>query len=349
MNTTITPFTLPLTRPLETAAGTIDHRRGFLVRVHDATATGIGEATPLPGWTESHDTCQTHLETAGHLLETHGPSAALNALADTPAARHGLSLALLDHTATTNHQPLYQHLGPRSDTVPTVPVNATIGDGPPDHTVAAATTHIDAGFQCLKIKVAARPLPDDLDRLDALTTVLPPDTRLRLDANGAWTPRTATRALTHLDTTTIDYVEQPLPPTDLEPTRRLRRHDIPIALDETLAHTPIRDIIRADAADVLILKPMVLGGVDRAHHAATTARHHGLDTVITTTIDGAIARTAAAHLAASLPDPRPAGLATADRLETDLAPDPTTLTDGTLTIPQTPGLGIDPDHLDGGE
>ena len=69
-------------------------------------------------------------------------------------------------------------------------------------------------------------------------------------------------------------------------------------------------MIDTQAADIIILKPMALGGLITAHHAAAIAFKAGLDVVVTTTIDGAIARQGAYDLAAALPIKRACGLAT---------------------------------------
>ena len=66
---------------------------------------------------------------------------------------------------------------------------------------------------------------------------------------------------------------------------------------------------------------------------------------MTTTIDGVVARLAALHVAAAVPDIGACGLATGDRLARDLAPDPTRVADGEMTVPQTDGLGPDADEV----
>jgi L-alanine-DL-glutamate epimerase-like enolase superfamily enzyme len=99
-------------------------------------------------------------------------------------------------------------------------------------------------------------------------------------------------------------------------------------------------VLDADAADVVVLKPMVLGGPDLAREAATRACEAGVEPVVSTTIDTVVARTGAVHLAASIPDVGACGLATASMLRSDLAPDPATVEDGTITVPQDPGLGL---------
>jgi L-alanine-DL-glutamate epimerase-like enolase superfamily enzyme len=62
-----------------------------------------------------------------------------------------------------------------------------------------------------------------------------------------------------------------------------------------------------------------------------------------------VARTAAVHVAAAIPDVRACGLATADRLESDLGPDPCPVEEGRISVPQDPGLGLDSESLEAGE
>jgi len=324
----IEPFSLHLSSPLSTANGNLTEREGFLFLSRD----GVGEATPLPGWTESLDACRDALTTAD---ATDDWEAALDACADAPAARHAVSLARLDAESTGENEPLYRSLG-ATERVESVPVNATVGDAGVEETVAAVREAVSAGFDCVKLKVGARPVEDDVERVAAVREEAP-EVELRADANGAWTREQANRAFAALSDVDLAYVEQPLEPTDLAGHRALREYETGVALDESLAEVSVSDVLDVDAADALILKPMALGGVDRARSAALEARRQGVDAVVTTTIDAVVARTAAVHLAASLPDVPACGLATADMLDSDLAPDPAPVEDGRAAVPQGNG------------
>jgi len=333
----IDPFSLPLSHPFATAGGTMEDRAGYLVRLSVDGVRGVGEATPLPGWTESPADCQRALERARDVAATDGPNAALAALdaEETPAARHGVALAIGDARARAEGVPLHRHLG-GEERVERVPVNATVGDLPADETLARADTAASHGFSVLKVKVGARPLEEDLDRLLAVRDTLP-GVELRADANGAWTPETAEQAFELFEPLDISYIEQPLPASHLAEHADLGG-TIDVALDEGLAKHGPDVVLAAEAADVLILKPMVLGGPDRTREVALRARAAGLDTVVTTTMDGAIARTGAVHVAASLSDVRACGLATGDWLERDvLSEDPVPVEAGHIHVPQRPG------------
>lgn len=340
MRATLRPFSLSLKTPLETAAGPIERRDGFLVRVDDDGVAGVGEATPLPGWTEPPEACEAALREAVERLGSDGPEPTLESLAETPAARHGVALALADLAARRAGRPLYRELG-ADQPVQSIPVNATVGDGTVEGTVEAAGAAVDAGFTCLKVKVGARPVEEDLTRLRAVRDRVGPEIAIRADANGAWSREEAREALDALADVGVEYVEQPLAPNDLDGLRALRGGPVGVAVDESLAHHEPATIVEARAADVLVLKPMVLGGLDRARAVAAVAEDAGLSAVVTGTFDGVVARVGAVHLAASLPDPLPSGLATAGRLAEDLAPDPAPVSGGRIDVPRAAGLGVD--------
>lgn len=347
MNVDVRPFSLPLARPLETASGPIERRDGFLVVVAADGVAGTGEATPLPGWTESHETCRAELDAAVDSLADLSPEEVsedrTTLLTDphaTPAARHGLDLAIEDYLARRKETPLYRHLG-ADERVDSVPLNAVLGEGTRQETVAAAEAAASAGFDCLKLKVGSSDVETDVARVSAVRQAVGAGPTLRVDANGAWSRDEARRALDALRAADVEYAEQPLPADDLDGCADLRGGPVGVAVDETLARYGPEEVLEAGAADVFVIKPMVLGGPSRARAVAEVARGAGVEPVVTTTVDGVVARVGAVHVAASLPAPAPAGLATGDRLTEDLAPEPVSVGGGRASVPQTAGHGVD--------
>ena len=333
-------FSVALRHPLSTANGDIERRDGILVALDVEGVTGVGEATPLPGWTESLSACREALESVSD------PVGALSdgGLDATPAARHAVSLAVADARARSENRPLASSLATESHT--TLPVNSTVGDADLESTVEDARDAVDAGFDCLKLKVGARDPSVDAARLRAVRDAVGPGVSLRADANGAWNRWTATRFLDAVAPLNLEYLEQPLPADELDGHAALRRlHDTPIALDESLASAPPERAIASNAADVLVCKPMALGGPDRVRSLAARARDAGVDVVVTTTIDAVVARLGALHVAATLPGGRAHGLATASLLESDVAPDPAPVRGGAMRVPEAPGLGVDVSEL----
>ena len=337
-------FSLALSSPLSTAAGEITEREGYLVGYDHRGVTGLGEATPLPGWTESLEECERALEDAldAGAGDAHSEALLTMDAGQVPAARHGFATALVDADARADGVPLYRWFDD-ARRVESVPVNATVGDGDREETVAAAREAVESGFDCLKCKVGARDVETDVERIRAVREAVGSEVALRLDANGAWDRETARSALAAFEPLGIAYVEQPLPAADLPGLADLRGRsiDVDIAVDESLVDHRVADVLDAGAADVLILKPMVLGGPGNAHTVAIRARELGVDPVVTTTVDAVVARTAAVHVTAAIPEVRPCGLATADMLAADMGADPASVEDGRVAVPQDPGLGLD--------
>jgi len=336
----IEEFSVQLQTPLETARGSIAERSGFLVTVEYGDTAGVGEAAPLPGWTESYEECREALEHARGVAAELDWGVALAKL-DAPAARHGLSLALAEARARAAGEPLYRSFD-RDVTVARVPVNATIGTraADPEAVAQLAEAAVEAGYECLKLKIGTRGVEEDIERVRAVRDTVGDGVAIRADANGSWRPDQAERALAALGELDVDYVEQPLPTAELSAHARLRDSPVDVALDESLAAHDVEHVIDVAAADVLVLKPMVLGGPDRTVEAARLCTEAGVDPVVSTTFDAVVARTGAVHAAATIPNVRPCGLATGDRLATDLAPDPAPVSDGWITVPQEPGLGL---------
>lgn len=341
MTPTIRPFALDLERPLSTADGTIDERRGFLVGVERSTdagtVRGLGEATPLPGWTEAYGACEAALSDPPESWQP-GDSDLDDERPPAPAARHGYRLAVLDAEARVRGESLAALLADRGGFSPpseSVRVNATVGDGSVEEAVAAARSAVAGGFDYLKLKVGVRSLEADLERVEAVRDTV--DATVRVDANGAWDRENAAEAVDALASIGVEYVEQPLPAEELSELAALRGRGVDIAVDESIRAAGVDAVLDADAADVAVVKPMALGGPDAAVDAADRLSAAGVDPVVTTTIDGAVARAAAVHVAAAVPGDRACGLATGELLASDLGDDPVPVVDGEIAVPDGPG------------
>lgn len=335
----IEPFTLRLAGPLETARGSIREREGYTVTVEYGGERGIGEATPLLGWTESPTECRSALERATDVAETLDWGVALAKLEE-PAARHALSLALADARSRSTRDPLYRALGGKN-TVSEVPVQATVGtDETLARTTEAARRAVREGFRTIKLTLGTRSVEADTERVRAVRNAVGGGVDIRVDVDGAWTEREAMDGLDRLAALDVEYVEQPLPARDLGGHAELRGRGVDIALDESLTVHDISTVLEVDAADVLVLKPMVQGGPDLTRLAAMEARGAGVEPVVSTTVEGVVARTGAVHVAASIPGIGTCGVATGELLVTDLGPDPAPVEEGAISVPQDNGLGL---------
>ena len=121
---------------------------------------------------------------------------------------------------------------------------------------------------------------------------------------------------------------------------------VPIAADEALYNlASARRILTWEAADVLIIKPQLTGGLRAARQIIQEATTRAVQCVITSVLETGIGLAAALHLAAATHDITLAcGLATLPLLANDLLLDDIVMQQGSLTVPTGPGLGIQLDR-----
>jgi o-succinylbenzoate synthase len=333
-------FRLNCARPLKSAAGTIKERYGYLFCLKSEDALGIGEASPLPGWTESFKACREALRHGMESIKERGVERSLYEIRGTPAARHGISLSCQDLKAKEQERPLYQFLSDDDREVSSISVNAVVGNGTPDETARHAERRAEENYETIKVKAGRQTFEQDLVRLEAVRSALGDSIQLRVDANGNWSLEQIREHADRLEAIDLEYIEQPFPEDNLADHTELSK-DFDVALDESLYEFDLGTIIDEEAADVIVLKPMCLGGLDRTMKFGERILEAGLVPVVTTTIDTVVARTAAVHLAAAMDEMPACGLATAQFLEEDLCEDPAPVINGRINVPQKPGLGVD--------
>lgn len=355
----VRPYRLRLADTYRSAQVERTHREGWLLRLEARDGTvGWGEAAPLPDRTEGRDAAGRALEAAAGALGggPAPPERLRTALPEgVPSAAHALGLALADLGARRTGEPLAARWARAyratraGEALDRVPVNATLPMESPEEMAARARTAVDRGFECLKIKVGDS-VTRDLHRLTAVRREVGPEPSLRLDANAAWTRREARSRLLRLEPYGVEYVEQPLPPDDLQGLGLLRSEsgtEVRVAADESASTLErVRTLAEDGLVDVVVLKPGVLGPPGDTLEAARTARRHGIEVVLTTCLGAAVERAGALHLASAIGGDGlpPCGLATGELLDDDVAPSPSTAEDGTLAVPaDRPGLGVSPD------
>lgn len=346
-------FRVPMRHPFGAAHGTLTQREGLIVRLEtDDGGEGIGEASPLPFYAGGS------LEGAARALEllaraAHGRTldecwesgvvvAGLDP-ASIAAARSGFETAVADATARGEGLPLWSWLARRPASVVTIPVNAVIDASEAPEAARQALTLAQRGFSTFKVK-AGTSRSADIARVAAVRDAIDPDATIRVDANGAWDDATARAILAELAPFEVGLCEQPVPAGAgaLEALARLRADSpVPIAADESCRSlADLHAILRVGAADAIVVKPMVTG-LREAMAMLDAARVAGLPAIVTTTFDSGVGVALAAHLAALLPEPRPAcGLATLDHLESHIVVAPPEIHDGRLRLPSRPGLGV---------
>jgi L-Ala-D/L-Glu epimerase len=345
------PYALPFREPYVTARGQLDRRELLLVRLQSSGGpVGLGEAAPLAlrgGSTldqidrELHEICAPLI--VGVKLTAHSLPALIAAARaremSTPALA-AVDLALHDLLGKIEGEPVWRLLGaPRATPVR---CNATLVAGEPPSVAVAAMQRVEEGFRTLKLKVG---LPGDVEQVAAVREMLGSGPRLRVDANGAWTPAEAIERLDAMSRYGLELAEQPAP--DLEGMARVRRAVRPlVAADESVVDA--KDAERAvelGACDVATVKIAKAGGMVAALEVARE-----MPVYLSSALDGPVGIAAAAHVAQLLPQAPPAaglahGLATGRLMAATLAARGPELAGDELRLPDEPGLGVEIDEL----
>ncbi len=226
-----------------------------------------------------------------------------------------------------------------------IPLAAYLLQSDPVQVVADALAYRDAGYETFKLKIGYDERSDiELTRL--VRDAIGPDAPLRLDVNGAWTPGTAKRQCRRLLPFDPAYIEQPLELDDLAGHAALRAaQPVPIALDES-AYTlqDVGNIVRAQAADVILLDPHEAGGLWPTVKAAAIAESVGIPVTLHSGGELGLSQAAYLHLAASIPNLSLAIDNEITHLAGDVITAPFAVDRGTLAVPDGPGLGVALDH-----
>ncbi len=199
---------------------------------------------------------------------------------------------------------------------------------------------LDRGFETFKVKIGFDER-SDLALAEASRTIIG-DRPLRLDVNGAWNPATAKRQLNKLIQYDPAYVEQPLELDDLTGHAALvASSPVPIALDES-AYTlaDVGNIVRAQAADVVLIDPHEAGGLWQTIKAAAVCEALGIPVTLHSGAELALSQSAYIHLAASIPNMSIAIDTERTYLGGDIATNTPKLAGGRFEVPEEPGLGV---------
>jgi len=214
----------------------------------------------------------------------------------------------------------------------TIGINATLPAVPASEVPTVLS--LFPGCRTVKIKVAepGQTLADDAARVAASREVLGAEGRIRIDANGAWSLDAAERAIHALAEYDLEYVEQPCATAaDLALLRaRIAYMGIPIAADESVrkAEDPLA-VVRAGAADLLIVKAGPLGGVWRTLELVASA---GVPVVVSSALESSVGISMGLYLAAALPElAYDCGLGTAALLGADVTREPLLAVHGQLS------------------
>ncbi len=317
MTLRIRPVLRPLKAWLSDVVGGTGHRTQFRRGIElalrcDDERTGLGEASPLPHFSEEHledveaelvrivtfdaelptspAECRAWIEHVSAPFHVHVASARFafeGALVDLLAQHFGIPAASLLAQMTNSGSPGRELEVSRL--LPTTDLPRLLG---------AARVAWARGYRTLKLKLGPiESFESDAKTLEALHEQLPPTVKIRLDPNGSWPLSALPRLLERLSRFSPELIEEPAEGSKL---LALDTSPVPLALDESLRTAGLLDqlaphLTRLDIRAVVV-KPALLGLLT-ALDLAVKAKSLGLDVIVTHLFDGPVGHATAVSLA----------------------------------------------------
>jgi O-succinylbenzoate synthase len=340
---------LPLVHFFETSFGRTTTRRIVLVRVEANGLAGWGEVSAGEEPFYSHE----DPETAWHILKDYLIPWSLKkewACASDIAPRFGpirghnmakaaLENALWDIEAQQKKQPLARLVG---GSLAEIPCGVSIGiQNSVEELLEKIQSELDAGYQRIKIKIK----PGwDVEVLDRVRNRFP-RIALMADANSAYTLADIA-CLKELDRFYLMMIEQPLGWEDLVDHSKLQRElSTPICLDECIHNADdARKAIEIGAGKIINIKLGRVGGFSSARAVHDLCKAKNIPVWCGGMLESGIGRAHNIAMSALPGFTLPGDVSASRRYWTQdiIDPEVTVSAQGTIQIPQTPGLGFAP-------
>lgn len=316
-----------------------------LTLMRDDGTAGVGEASPLPGYSPDviEDVAEALQALVSRPVEVDPLASPFEIVSSAlaqhpialPSARFALETAVLDWLGRNRGLPVHRVLGGDADRDP-IPIADLMMALDPSAWPAEADRLVSAGATHLKLKVGA----DFMRELRAIETIRAahPTLPLRLDGNGKLDVEDVRKQAAALESAKLELFEEPV---HREAWSEVLDLPLPWALDESLLDADVAQrALGSERVRAVVLKPTVLGGFGACLDWAERGAVAGADSLVSHTFDGPIARAATAELALVLQCRLAAGLGSHPALD-PWPPNEVAAIAGRRIVPHdAPGLGL---------
>ncbi|WP_067707129.1 muconate cycloisomerase family protein [Erwinia sp. ErVv1] len=348
---------IPTIRPHKLSMVTMGCQTLVIVKINCAGGiTGWGEATTIGGLSygpESPESIKIALDRylapllIGIPLTGVEPLAArMNAgVRGNTFAKSALETAFLDATGKACGVPVSTLLGGARQH--RLPVLWTLASGETDKDIDEGRRLIAEGrHQRFKLKIGARSLKEDLKHALSIKAALGEEVAVHVDVNQAWDMSTALRAIPALLAGGINMIEQPI---DCHDRRNLvdlsQRFNATLLADEAVTDGQSGfALARAGFVGAYALKIAKAGGPAQALKLAHIASAAGIGLYGGTMLEGAIGTVASLHAWSTLDLTEGTEMFGPLLLKDDILTHSLDFSQGSVSLPSGPGLGVDVDE-----
>jgi o-succinylbenzoate synthase len=302
------PVQFPLYVPFTTALHSVEVKNCILVRLESDTGiVGWGEAAPEQEITgDDHFTAYHVLRdilndvVAGARLEDEDDLNELllelaRYIEQSSTAVAAVDIALHDLWSREEGVPLYSRFGV---TVKPLKTSISIGIMETDALLTKIGAIVDSGADSIKLKIGSG-VDDDVELVSTVRARFGDTITLRLDANQAYTPDSAITLLKRLEKFDIEFVEQPVPASDLPGLKRVNDEAaIPVMADEAVRYyDDLVKIVEGDICNRVNLKLMKSGGLHQLNRFIQYCKTNNIDAMIGCMVETPIGISAGVNLA----------------------------------------------------
>ncbi|MCZ6795978.1 MAG: dipeptide epimerase [Planctomycetota bacterium] len=257
---------------------------------------GLGEAAPSDFYGETAESVEGALRRLDGFLADCDPlhyrdllEGAAERLGENRGALCALDLALFDWVSRRFGQPLHRLLGLDPGKIPLS--SFTVGIDTTERMVEKLREA--SHYPIIKVKLG---IPEDIEVVRSLRKET--DATFRVDANCGWTVRETIEKSAELAALGVEFIEQPLPPAELEAMEEVYRESrLPVIADEN-------SVVPADVPRLvgkfhgINIKLVKCGGILPALRMVHLARTFGMKVMFGCMIESSVGITAAAQIGA---------------------------------------------------
>jgi o-succinylbenzoate synthase len=339
---------IKLKEPFVISLGPMEYAQNVIVVIHtNQGITGFGECSPFMTINgESMETCFVVAQYLAKALKGKNPVQIDDCTLTMDKVIYGNSsiksafdMALYDIAAQDAGVPLYKYLGGENNKE--IQTDYTVSIGSTEKMVNDAKKIIANGFEIVKVKLGYS-AEKDIESIRQIREAIGPNIPLRLDANQGWNASETIDILKGLAPYNIQHCEEPIPRWDFMELPEIRKNSpIPIMADESCCdHHDAKRLIELNACDLINIKLSKSSGIFKALKIIDHAEAANIKIQVGGFLESRLGFTASAHLALAsknivyydfdtplmmIEDPVAGGIEYSNN--------------GTISMPETPGLG----------
>ncbi len=218
-----------------------------------------------------------------------------------------------------------------------IPINGLVWMGDTIFMKEQISEKLKQGFTCIKMKIGAIDFKTEVELLKSIRKEFSAsEVELRVDANGAFSPKEALEKLKVLSDLKLHSIEQPIKQGQWQEMARLcEETPLPIALDEELigifSEEDKNNLLETIKPQYIILKPSLIGGFRGSDRWINLAEKHNAGWWITSALESNVGLNAISQYTFTKNSKLPQGLGTGSLYTNNIA-SPLEVSNGELKI-----------------